>query len=217
MFTLTLMTGYLLNAQDSDCIVLLPRISGTYHGECKKGLANGKGIARGIDSYEGEFRKGLPEGLGVYRWADGTYYEGYWKQGLRNGSGTMTFSSDSVQKGFWNADKYTGKEIIKPFEVVQSRFIARTTINRTSSIPLQVKIKLTLGGLPNTDIEDFSMVYSSGEEYRMGLVYGIQNVDFPVNVRITYLTWNILHTVQSNSTIEFIINEPGSWDVNVQN
>ena len=35
------------------CKVLKPEISGSYLGDCKKGLANGKGIARGTDGYEG--------------------------------------------------------------------------------------------------------------------------------------------------------------------
>ena len=216
-FLLALMTGYLLNAQESDCKVLLPRIADKYRGECKKGLAQGKGVAQGIDRYEGEFKKGLPEGLGVYHWADGSYYEGYWREGLRDGSGTMTFKPDSIVKGFWKADKYSGKVDIKQYEVVQSRYVARTSFRKTSNTPLQIKVKFTLGGVPNTTIEDFSMTYSSGEEFRMGTVYGIQNVTFPVNVRITYLTWNTMHTVQTNATIEFNINEPGTWDVNVQN
>lgn len=217
MLLLALMAGNLLSAQHSDCKVLVPRISGTYQGECRKGLAQGKGVAHGIDSYEGEFRKGLPEGLGVYKWADGSYYEGYWKQGLRDGSGIMTFRPDSTLRGFWKADRYTGKEEIKPYQVIQSRYVARSSFSRTAKSPLQVKVKFTLGGMPNTTIQDFSMVYSSGEEFRMGTVYGIQNVTFPVNVRITYLTWNVMRTVRTNVTIEFNINEPGSWDVNIQN
>jgi len=217
MLFLALMTGNLLSAQLSDCKVLVPRISGTYQGECKKGLAQGKGVAQGIDRYEGEFRKGLPEGLGVYKWADGSYYEGYWKQGLRDGSGTMTFRPDSILRGFWKTDRYTGKEDIKPYQVIQSRYVARSSFTRTANSPLQVKVKFTLGGVPNNTIEEFSMVYSSGEEFRMGTVYGIQNVTFPVNVRITYLTWNVLRTVRTNVTIEFNINQPGSWDVNIQN
>jgi hypothetical protein len=216
-FLLALMTGYLLNAQESDCKVLLPRIGDKYRGECKKGLAHGKGVAQGIDRYEGEFKKGFPEGLGVYHWADGSYYEGYFRQGLREGTGTMTFRPDSTLRGFWKTDKYTGKAETKQYDVIQSRYVARTSFIKSSNSPLQVKVKFTLGGAPNTTIEDFSMTYSSGEEFRMGLVYGIQNVTFPVNVRITYLTWNAMHTVQTNATLEFNINDPGTWDVNVQN
>ncbi len=217
LILLILLSGTLLNGQDSSCKVLLPRLSGTYKGECKKGLAHGNGFAQGIDRYEGEFRKGLPEGQGVYRWADGTFYQGYWKQGLRDGYGKMIYSSDSTVSGYWKADRYTGKKEIKKYEILYSRFVSRSTFTKTSESPLQVKIRFTIAGVANSTIQDLSMVYSSGEEFRMGTYYGIQNVTYPINVRIQYVTWNVMHTVQTVCTFEFKINEPGNWDLNIQN
>jgi hypothetical protein len=217
IFLSILISGNLLYAQESDCKVLLPRISGTYSGECKKGLANGTGVSQGIDKYEGEFRKGLPEGLGTYRWADGTFFEGYWKDGLREGSGKMIYSSDSTITGYWKADKYVGKENLKKYEVLQTRYVARSTFSKVSDTPKQIKVRLTMGGAPNTSIQDFSIIYSSGDEFKMNNVYGIQNVTFPVTVRVSYLTWNVVHSVQSQVSFEFVINEPGNWDVNIQN
>lgn len=217
LLAIILFSCFNLNAQISDCKVLLPRLSGTYEGECKKGLAHGNGLAQGIDSYNGEFRNGYPEGRGTYRWADGTFFEGYWKKGLREGSGRMIYSSDSIITGYWKADKYTGKQNLKEYEVLQSRYIARTSFIKTGETPLQVKVKLTLGGAPNTDVQDFSMTYSSGDEYRLGGAYALQNVKYPITIRITYMTWNVLRTVMSPAALEFRINEPGSWDVNVQN
>ena len=49
-----------------DCKVKIQNLQGQYNGECKKGLANGQGSAKGVDSYTGEFRKGYPHGFGVY-------------------------------------------------------------------------------------------------------------------------------------------------------
>jgi hypothetical protein len=213
---LVMVSGNLLYGQESDCIVILPRLTGTYSGECKKGLAHGLGIAQGIDRYEGEFRKGLPEGRGVYRWADGTFFEGNWKAGLREGTGKMIYP-DSTIKGFWRADKYIGKEDVKKYEIVQSRYVARSTFNKISDSPDQVKIKFTMGGLPNTGIQDLSIIYSSGDEYRMGTTYGIQNVTYPIEVKVTYLTWNVMHTVQTSVSFEFKINVSGTWEVNIQN
>ncbi|HEX5742262.1 MAG TPA: hypothetical protein VFY09_00005, partial [Flavobacteriaceae bacterium] len=46
----------------SDCKVLNDSINQSYAGKCKKGLAYGKGIAKGIDTYEGNFKNGLPHG-----------------------------------------------------------------------------------------------------------------------------------------------------------
>jgi len=214
---LVMLSGNLLYAQDSECTVLIPRLAGTYHGDCRNGLAQGKGMAHGIDSYEGEFRKGLPEGLGVYRWADGSYYEGYWKQGLRDGYGKMIYGNDSVKSGHWKAGKYTGEKETKRYEVIQSRFVARSSFIKTGNSPHQVKIKLTLGGAPNTTVQDFSMTPSSGEEFRPGNAYGLQNVTYPVTIRLQYRTWNAMRTVLTDVTFEFRINEPGSWDVNIQN
>jgi hypothetical protein len=203
-------------SQGSDCKVIVPRLSGTYAGECRKGLAHGQGMAQGIDRYEGEFRKGVPEGKGTYRWADGKIYDGYWRQGLRDGAGKMIYP-DSTITGYWKADKYAGKEDIKSYKVLRSLYVARSTFTKTGDTPNQVKVKLTMGGAPNTTVQDFSMVYSSGEEFRMSNVYGIQNVTYPVTVLVTYLTWNVFHTIQTNITFEFQINEPGNWDVNIQN
>lgn len=217
LFTIILLSYYNLNAQVSECQVLLPRISGTYEGDCKKGVAHGIGMAQGIDRYEGEFKNGLPEGKGIYRWADGTFFDGYWKKGFREGAGRMIYSADSVITGYWKADKYTGKQNLRDYEVLQSRYIARTSFMKTGKTPLQVKVKLTLGGAPNTDVQDFSMTYSSGDEYRLGAAYALQNVKYPITIRITYMTWNVLRTVMSPAAIEFRINGPGSWDVNIQN
>jgi hypothetical protein len=44
------------------CKVLKSEIANQYEGSCKKGLANGKGIAVGRDKYEGNFKKGYPHG-----------------------------------------------------------------------------------------------------------------------------------------------------------
>jgi hypothetical protein len=74
-----------------------------------------------------------------------------------------------------------------------------------------------LGGTDNTTIEDFSFAYDSGQEYRMGNTYGIQNSSIPLEVKIRYRTWNQLHTVQYDVLFEFIINDSGTWDVVLSN
>ena len=66
-------------SQVGDCKVLKPEIAGIYSGDCKKGLANGKGIAEGIDKYEGKFKDGLPHGNGTYQYANGEIYQGDFK------------------------------------------------------------------------------------------------------------------------------------------
>jgi hypothetical protein len=77
--------GSYVYGQQSDCQVKVARLSGTYTGGCKNGLAHGKGIAQGTDRYEGQFSKGIPDGKGTYTWANGTTYDGQWKNGMRDG------------------------------------------------------------------------------------------------------------------------------------
>ena len=109
-----------LSAQD-DCKVLLESIAGQYEGDCKKGLAEGQGVAKGTDSYVGEFKKGYPQGTGTYTWANGDVYVGEFKKGLKDGPGQITVSlpdgTKKEQTGFWLKDKYIG-ENESPYEVI---------------------------------------------------------------------------------------------------
>lgn len=106
---LTFMFAFQAHAQEK-CKVLSANLSGQYLGECKDGLANGKGIAVGIDKYDGQFVNGLPEGKGTYIWADGSKYKGDWKNGKRNGQGTFTSANlDSILIGLWENDVFKGE------------------------------------------------------------------------------------------------------------
>jgi hypothetical protein len=215
-FILLLIAGSCAYAQQSDCKVLKPEIAGVYSGDCKNGLAQGKGIAQGIDRYEGQFKKGLPNGTGTYKWANGVYYAGGWKNGLRDGSGKMVYP-DSTVNGEWREDKYMGIKKIAPFMIVSSLSVARYTFTKNPEKNDRVKIRLMQSGQDNTDIEDFSVVYDSGTEYRSGNFYGIENVTYPLTVKVKYRCWNQLKTSQFNVIFEFLINEHGSWDVVISN
>jgi hypothetical protein len=203
-------------AQQPECKVLISEIAGKYSGECKSGLAHGKGIAQGTDHYEGQFIKGLPEGEGVYTWSDGIYYEGNWEKGLRHGEGRMVYP-DSVVSGIWKKDKYAGKKIIAPYSIVSSMSVLRSTFAKTNDRNNAVNIRIKIGGMDNISIEGFSMVYDSGSEYRSGNYYGLDNVRYPLSVKIKYRSWNQLMSSQFNVVFEFVINEPGTWDVVIQN
>jgi hypothetical protein len=213
---LILSIGCNVYAQTTDCTVNKASISGSYTGDCKKGLAHGKGIAQGIDRYEGQFIKGLPNGTGTYRWASGIYYEGGWKDGLREGEGKMVYP-DSVVTGFWKEDKYMGKKLIAPYKIISSMSVSRSTIMKTQDKNNAVKIRIKQGGIDNIAIENFTMAYDSGNEYRSGNYYGLENVRFPLSVKIKYRSWNQVMTSQYNVIFEFIINEPGSWDIVIFN
>ena len=53
------------------CSVSVDSLKGEYNGDCKKGKAEGKGTAVGIDSYKGNFKNGYPNGEGKYIWKNG--------------------------------------------------------------------------------------------------------------------------------------------------
>ena len=214
--TVVFIFGNYVYAQQSGCKVTIADISGSYSGDCKNGLAHGKGVAQGIDRYEGQFSKGMPDGKGIYKWANGTYFEGQWKNGMKEGFGKMVYP-DSVVTGYWKRDKYQGKISVPPFKIMNSRSVTRSTITKSIDVVNGVRIRILQGGTDNATIEDFSLSYDSGAEYRMTNTYGIQNTSLPLYVKITYRTWNQLHTIQYDVLFEFTIYDPGTWDVAISN
>jgi hypothetical protein len=213
---LILILGSQVYAQNSDCKVTLPGISGSYSGNCKNGLAQGKGIAKGIDSYEGQFVKGKPDGKGTYKWSDGTSYVGQWKDGLRDGMGKMIYK-DSTVTGYWKEDVYKGSQLIPSYRILNSMSVARSTISKTSGFGNGVKIRILLGGDDNANLDGFALTTSSGTEYHSGYTYGIENALLPLEVKVMYRTWNKLHTTQNDVRFEFVINDPGIWNVVISN
>jgi hypothetical protein len=213
---LLLITATCVYGQQEGCKVLLPGISGAYVGECKKGLAHGKGLAQGTDRYEGHFSKGLPEGKGVYKWADGSWYDGEWKGGMRNGHGKFV-RGDSIAEGFWKADSYQGKKPVAPYKIQANRNVQRWTITKSVELDTGVRIKLMIGGQENSEVEDFTLAYSSGNEFKNVGTYGIEHASVPLDVTIRYTTWNQLHSAQYDVLFEVTITEPGTWNITLVN
>ena len=216
---LILFSGSILYAQE-ECKVLMPDISGSYTGKCKKGLAHGKGLAEGTDTYEGRFSKGLPDGDGKYTWADGRTYKGSWSKGIRKGQGTMIYpkaGEDSIVAGIWNDDDYYGPVPLPPYKIIRSRSVVRSSIRKINEMGSGVRLGIFLGGSYNVEIEDFSMISDTGEQFMLGQRFGIQNAIVPYSVYIKYRTWNQLHTQQHDVIFEFNINEPGTFEVTIHN
>jgi len=206
--------------QQTGCKVMMPSIAGAYSGDCKKGLASGKGIAQGIDHYDGQFIKGLPQGNGIYTWANGSYYQGQWAKGRKEGIGKMVYRTsdrDSVVTGYWNKDRFTGKIVYSPYSITRNRGVVRFGFRKITDSGDDILIKIYLGGELNTNIEEFSMAYDSGSEFQMGSSVGIQHIQFPLTVKITYRTWNQFHSSQSDVTFEFELFEPGKWELTLTN
>jgi len=205
-------------SQQSDCIVVIKAIAGSYSGGCKDGLAHGKGIARGIDSYEGQFREGIPHGKGTYKWSNGDYYEGLWEKGKMEGRGKMVYK-DSTLTGYWSAGEYKGKELVPPYRITHSRNVTRSSITKKAGSLNEVRIKIIQSGTNNSFIENYSASYSTGSVFNTGDPggYGVQDVMFPFEAQLKYSAWNKTHTVLSEVIFDFIINEPGTWQVILNN
>jgi hypothetical protein len=116
---LTLFSTIYATAQE--CVVDKEELKGTYAGDCKKGKANGKGKASGVDSYEGDFKSGLPEGKGTYRWKNGNEFTGEFIKGLKQGKGKLLYkrtnAADSTVEGYWKKDVYVGK-FENPYRII---------------------------------------------------------------------------------------------------
>jgi hypothetical protein len=202
------------------CEVKVPNLQGEYRGECKKGLADGKGSARGIHIYEGEFKKGYPHGEGKYIWSGEDYYEGKFRKGKRDGYGKhymMTNGKSSFIEGFWKNDAYIGKE--KREEKYST--VRKTGIDRVSYIykgdghgTNEIMIRFKRGGAGSrTMISSPSINGSSGDLVDQGEKYGYENVQYPFKATLSFTAPNKTNSMYILSTLSFEIMKEGSWDV----
>lgn len=210
--------GIYAHGQNS-CHVMKQAISGTYAGDCKKGLAHGYGLAVGLDRYEGQFRDGLPDGKGIYTWSTGEVYTGQWKAGKRNGIGKYTQfdnGNDSITDGQWVNDQYAGPYYPKPL-VKSKEGVDRYTFQKTGGPVNRVMINLYQNGARNSGISGFFISSSSGYESALGEAIGFEGFTLPVTIKVMYSTPNKLNTTTVYVKFEFEIFEPGDWDVDIHN
>ena len=211
----------------NNCRVLKPGIDSTYTGGCKKGLAEGQGVASGTDHYTGDFKKGLPDGTGTYIWNTGEKYEGEWKKGLREGTGTYTIihdGRDSVIAGIWESDMYVGEKDVPSYTILYRNGIVRVSCLRTGDQPLRVSYKFTRGGSTSqhtSPLSDLLLQGSSGNENRTGNNFGFESVTFPFEGKVKFTAPTALSTqgspeaVTLNYELNFVINQPGAWMVTI--
>ncbi len=207
-----------LSAQEN-CRVLIPELDSIYIGKCKKGFAHGKGTATRVDSYTGRFSQGLPNGRGTYTWANGDIYTGNWKDGKQHGEGTLILKleeRDSIIDGLWENDKYMGPKPIAP-RVISKVSVDRFSFKPTGGIKDRVLIDLLQNGTRNTGVSNFLITTSNGVETRLGYSVGYDFIDFPVRIRVTYMTLNKLKSEEYRVIFEFEISEPGDWLVEIHN
>jgi hypothetical protein len=137
----------------SVCKVTMESLNGSYLGDCKMGLANGEGTARGVHRYTGKFKDGLPDGTGTYYFSDSQYYKGKFQEGKKEGKGEMHFTrssmADSVVSGFWSGDEYRGKKYITyTFSTTEQFDITQISPSVNSGNTVSIEIATT-SGTPN--------------------------------------------------------------------
>jgi len=219
IFTFILIFNSLGLLSQENCRVLKPSLAGSYEGKCKNGLANGKGIAVGIDKYEGQFSKGLPHGEGKYTWENGSYYIGKWAEGNRQGIGKYVSTNsgiDSIQDGVWLDDKYVGPKPSQP-EIMLSSGVDRYNFKKNKSPLNRVLIDFYQNGVRNNKITNLSMRSSNGQDISYGYTMGYDNVTFPVTINISYTTPSKLGAATCQARFDFVIFEPGDWTVELHN
>ena len=196
----------------AQCEVLLADIAGEYEGDCKKGIAEGKGKSSGTDSYEGEFKKGLPHGKGKYTWANGDVYEGEFKKGLKDGPGKMLVmlegGASKEQSGFWKDDAYIGQYAI-PYKLqYRSSGVTAVRVNPAKNVDdegatLYIEIQQKGRTVPNAQ---FSFDVTNGNilnRLPAGSTTNIRVAVYPLFFSIGYL----------GESIELEIYQAASWNV----
>ncbi len=218
IFPMIMLLSFGTFSQDTSS-VLIQELKGEYRGKTRKGLANGNGFAKGVDSYKGKFKKGLPHGDGKYVWADGSMYIGKWYNGEQSGEGTYIYTvegKDSVLTGFWKKGMYTGPVSKSP---VVKRYYNIDSFKFTKGIGTLDRVLLDFmqNGTTNNKIENLMLSASSGSRTSIGSLVGFDNIVFPVTITARYDTYNKLGTKKVNAFVEFIIYEKGDWEVEIKN
>ena len=217
LVTLFVLITCTINAQEG-CTVHMPEINGEYTGACKKGLAHGNGKSVGTDTYEGQFKKGWPHGKGTYTYESGDHYIGDMRFGKLDGEGEMHIISagtDTLISGVWVDNNYVGPKIEKPKVIMKvnvddGRFKRNGNGNR-------LIIGIFQNGKPNREITQLTIASNSGGRYDMGSKIVLDNLVFPFECKISYVTWNKMHTAQFQASFQFEIQQAGEWTLDISN
>ncbi|MEI6139166.1 MAG: hypothetical protein WCP85_07870 [Mariniphaga sp.] len=219
LFTIVLVFSQSNVFSQETCKVLKPEISGKYIGDCKNGLADGKGLAEGIDKYEGKFKKGLPNGQGTYTWSTGEVYKGSWFEGKKHGEGKFTFKSnekDSTANGIWKNDVFLRTKVENPYNIHRVNGIKRYNVYRSGDGD-KVMLAIMKDGNNNSTVRGLTFFCTSGMTYSVGPKLGYEGVMFPCTLRIIYTTSNSYNTASIACEFEVEIKTPGIWDIKLDN
>lgn len=224
-----LVSGIFLQAQD--CKVLLESISAQYEGECKNGLAEGIGVAEGIDKYSGKFKNGLPHGTGQYTWQSGEYYIGSFKNGKKSGLGKLKFADGTlISEGLWKDDEFFQEKKVAEYKIKTQRNVMSVTLNNLGTDANRIEVVLVRDGRESTtNIFDLLVSTTSCTQMDNNNSLVFLDASYPFNANIKFKAAGRMSktVVQGNRMnmdisqmldcfVEFEILEKGSWEVRVR-
>lgn len=220
LVTLLMMNfGLFLFAQQPDsCKVLLNEISGEYAGKCKNGLADGKGISKGVDTYKGMFKDGLPDGKGEYIYQNGNSFTGNFSHGLKHGIGKFIYYVDgkeNILKGNWSNGEYVG--ISKPdefYRVTNISGIEHYSIKKVEGFENQITISFEAAMARNIP-EDLDINVSSGELVQENKNFSAYNYSLPVNCSMQFVIRTAMGIRMCNFSFDILA--PGKYVVLITN
>ena len=211
-----------------DCKVLVENLQGQYNGDCKKGLANGEGSAKGIDTYVGSFRKGFPNGFGVYTYENGSNYIGKFRKGLKDGYGlknTITEAGDLVQYyGLWMADSLVVPDDSRAlFKVNLSKGIkiVDPKLTRDVSRKNEVWINFQVDGVTDKSVIFESTEISNGKqietkERALNTLVAFEDIkEFPVTIKLKYQIRKTEKLFMVDCQTEIVLFTAGLWEINI--
>ena len=214
-------------AQDGKkCKVLKKEIADSYDGACKKGLAHGKGHAKGVDDYVGKFKKGLPHGFGTYTYSNGDTYKGAWSKGLRQGMGKFESADKKIMReGIWKANKFHKEKEFPKYNIMMKQNVVSVSISKQNSSLDKIEIHYIRDGKEAIDIQNKTVVGSSGVKDDVSKQTIFINANYPFECMINFKAKGRFSTVtqtdrnsfdrnntgEIDCSVEFRINEPGYW------
>ncbi len=226
--------------EKSGCNVLKTELIGAYKGECKKGKAHGKGLAKGVDEYEGYFKKGLPHGYGEYKYSNGDIYKGDFKNGLFHGQGLYIWANGNVFEGKflfnvkngigkltkngeiiagkWYKDEYVGEgiESVNVYKILSKNNIKNVRISRSPSAgPDKIEIIFKRSGRIYKEMDDLRLIGSSGSVATSITYSAFENIVMPFEGKIEFTAPNEFYTANHNCYLTFKISEKGSWLIEI--
>jgi hypothetical protein len=224
LVSLALVLGATLVTYSQACKVELAALQGSYEGECVKGVAEGKGTARGKDIYIGEFKKGLPHGRGVYQWSTGETYFGDFKKGQRDGLGVFTYfenGREKSQKGQWKIDRFIMEDIRASYHVREEFGIFNQRAVRSDDGGT-VMFYFEQKGQPDKTVKFKDFKISSGEfrdvtQRSQNTMVMFDKIEtFPVVIRIEYSRKSLDTFLDVNCVFEIELYEQGIWEFHLE-